>query len=287
MRISALGMLLAITACAGPSPRFDRDARELGLVREEVAGAGFTHAVYRALGIARGNRLHVYLEGDGTPWIDGRHAAVDPTPRSPVALRLMTRDPEAALLLGRPCYNGHYADAGCGPALWTDARYSEAVVDSMARALEAVRPPGARLTLIGHSGGGTLAMLLAERVAGVDAVVTIAGNLDLAAWARRHGYEPLSASLDPSARAPLPPHIRQIHFAGERDREVPPQLVASAARRQPGARFELRPGFDHACCWLRDWPGLLASTVASPESASLRAAYLPPITRVESDAPSR
>jgi hypothetical protein len=65
-------------------------------------------------------------------------------------------------------------------------------------------------------------------------------------------------------RAPLPPHIRQIHFAGERDREVPPQLVASAARRQPGARFEVRPGFDHTCCWPRDWPGLLALIVASP-----------------------
>jgi len=287
MRVSALAVLLAIAACAGPSPRFDLDARELGFDREEVAGAGFMHAVYRARLTAPANRLHVYLEGDGTPWIGGRHAALDPTPRSPVALRLMTRDPGPALLLGRPCYHGHHADAGCGPALWTDARYSEAVVASMARALEAVRPPGARLTLIGHSGGGTLAMLLAERVAGVDAVVTIAGNLDVAAWTRRHDYEPLAASLDPSARAPLPPHIRQIHFAGERDREVPPQLVAAAARRQPGARFELRPGFDHACCWLRDWPGLLASTVASPESASLRAAYLPPITRVESDAPSR
>ena len=258
-RLSALvlAMPLAIAACAGPSPSFDREAHELGFVREDVAGTGFTHAIYRVGRAAAGDRLHVYLEGDGTPWTDGRHAAVDPTLRSPVALKLMTRDPAVTLLLGRPCYHGHYADAGCRPALWTDARYSEAVVASMAGALDAVRPPGTRLTLIGHSGGGTLAMLLAERVAGVDAVVTIAGNLDLAAWARRHDYEPLSASLDPSARAPLPPHIRQIHFAGERDREVPPQLVGAAARRQPGARLEVRPGFDHACCWLRDWPGLL------------------------------
>jgi pimeloyl-ACP methyl ester carboxylesterase len=262
--VLALVMPLAIAACAAPSPRFDREARELGFVREDIAGAGFTHAVYRARRVATGGRLHVYLEGDGTPWIDGRHAAVDPTPRSPVALQLMTLDPQAALLLGRPCYHGHYADAGCGPALWTGARYSEAVVASMAAALSAARAPGARLTLIGHSGGGALAMLLAERVAGVDAVVTIAGNLDLAAWARRHAYEPLSASLDPSARAPLPPHIRQIHFAGERDREVPPQIVGAAARRQPGARFEVRPGLDHACCWLREWPELLISAGAAP-----------------------
>ncbi len=284
MRIGLLAVLLAIAACAGPSPRFDREAQELGFVREDVAGAGFTHAVYRAPRIAAGKRLHVYLEGDGTPWIDGRYAAVDPTPRAPVALKLMARDPQAAMLLGRPCYHGHYADAGCGPALWTDARYSETVVASMAAALSVARPPGARLTLIGHSGGGALAMLLAERVAGVDTVVTLAGNLDVAAWARGHGYAPLSASLDPSARAPLPPHIRQIHFAGERDREVPPQLVGAAARRQPGARFEVRPKLDHACCWLHEWPELLASVVEPLQPTPLRAAYLSPITRGESDA---
>jgi len=271
MRIGALAMLAALAACAGPSPRFDRDAGELGFVREDVAGAGFTHAVYRAR--SAGNRLHVYLEGDGTPFADGIHASVDPTPRSPVALALMARDPEAALLLGRPCYHGHYADAGCGPSLWTDARYSEVVVASMARALDAVRPSGARVILIGHSGGGALAMLLAERVAGVDAVVTVAGNLDVAAWVRRHDYEPLWGSLDPGARTPLPARIRQIHFAGGRDSEVPPELVAAAARRQPGARFVMRPDFDHACCWAREWPELLTQAGVEPVATLDSAAH--------------
>src|SRR5262252_7711648 len=106
----ALALLAAIAACAAPSPSFDRDARELGLVREDVVGAGFTHAIYRSHRTPTADHLDVYLEGDGTPWTDGRHAAVDPTPRSPLALELMARDPQAALLLGRPCYHGHYAD---------------------------------------------------------------------------------------------------------------------------------------------------------------------------------
>jgi alpha-beta hydrolase superfamily lysophospholipase len=118
--------------------------------------------------------------------------------------------------------------------------------------------------LIGHSGGGTLAMLLAERVGRIDAVVTIAGNLDVAGWTRLHDYQPLSASLDPSTRPPLPKQIRQIHFAGGRDKEVPPDLIAAAARRQPDARLELRPDFDHACCWVRDWPELLTQAIAGP-----------------------
>jgi len=101
LHLSALALLLGVAGCVGPSPRYDQDARELGFVRDEIAGAGFTHAVYRARRAAGGNDLHVYLEGDGTPWIGGRHAAVDPTPGSPVALQLMARDPGAVLLLGQ------------------------------------------------------------------------------------------------------------------------------------------------------------------------------------------
>lgn len=271
--VGILAMLLALAACAGPSPRFDQEAERLGLVRDEVAGAGFTHAVYRAPGVFRGDRLHVYLEGDGTAWVGGRHAAVDPTPRSPVALPMMARDPGPALLLGRPCYHGHYGDAGCRMSLWTDARYSEEVVASMAAALDAYRRPGIRITLIGHSGGGTLAMLLAERVPGVDTVVTLAGNLDVAGWARLHDYEPLSRSLDPSARPPLPTNIRQVHFAAGRDREVPAELIGIAARRQPGARFEVVQEFDHACCWSRAWPELLTRLAPHPVAAVVSGAH--------------
>lgn len=271
--VGVLPLLLAIAACAGPSPRYDGEAQRLGLVREDIAGAGFTHAVYRRAAVHRGDRLHVYIEGDGTAWIAGRHAAVDPTPRSPVALPMMARDPAPALLLGRPCYHGHYADRGCDASLWTGARYSDAVVASMAAALEASRPRGVRLTLIGHSGGGALALLLAERVPGVDAVVTVAGNLDVAAWTRLHGYEPLSGSLDPSARPPLPATIRQLHFAAADDREVPADLVRAAARRQPGAQFQVVPGFDHACCWVDGWAALFTQQDVEPVAAAINGAH--------------
>jgi hypothetical protein len=272
-RLGALLGLLAIAACAGPAARFDREASSLGLAREDIAGAGFTHAVYRSARAAAGGDLHIYLEGDGTAWVSGRYVAVDPTPRMPVALLLMTRDPAPALLLGRPCYHGHYADPGCTPSLWTGARYSEAVVASMAAALESLRAPGARLTLIGHSGGGTLAMLLAERVPGVDTVVTVAGNLDVAGWTRLHDYAALSDSLDPGARGPLPTDIRQIHFAGGRDGEVPPDLVRGAVRRQPGARFEVVDSFDHRCCWEREWPELLTQITLHPVAAVMAGAH--------------
>ena len=93
-------------ACASPATQFETEARTRGLIAERLSGKAFEHAVYMGTdlnsasdGSSRSRRLHVYLGGDGTPTIAGR-PAVDPTPRNPLALRLLTLDPGAALSLG-------------------------------------------------------------------------------------------------------------------------------------------------------------------------------------------
>jgi pimeloyl-ACP methyl ester carboxylesterase len=247
-------------ACASGSERFDARAAARGLERSEVAGAAFRHAVYA--NAARGGRLHVYLAGDGEPWRFGRIPADDPTIGDTLALRLLALDPAPALYLGRPCYHGHVRDPGCDPWYWTHGRYGERVVASLAAALARLRRARGdpELWLIGHSGGGALALLLAARAPGVRGVVTIAGNLDPARWASLHGYAALEDSLDPAALPRLA--IRQVHLAGGRDENVPPALIERVARRQ-GAAFEVHAEFDHRCCWERLWPGLLDRLVSN------------------------
>lgn len=96
--------------------------------------------------------------------------------------------------------------------------------------------------LFGHSGGATLAVLLAQRVDNVSRVVTIGANLDLAAWCRLHRYSPLSGSVSP---VDLPPHRVNLsirHLVGENDTNTPPVLVQTAAhirgdRRDRAHRF--------------------------------------------------
>ena len=253
----ALAVLLA-AGCAGPSERFARVAERHGLVSRTVTGDGFDHVVFARQDAPAGGPLHLYLEGDGTPYT-GRRPAIDPTPRRPVILNLLARDPARAVLLGRPCYHGMVSQPGCTTALWTDGRYGEAVVHSLAAAARRLlTASGAdELVLIGHSGGGTLAMLLAERLGATVAVVTIAGNLDVGAWTTHHGLPPLAASLDPAGRPPLPPAIHQLHLAGDRDRVVPPAMIATALDATGGPDVKVLPGFGHACCWHRIWPELL------------------------------
>jgi pimeloyl-ACP methyl ester carboxylesterase len=168
----------------------------------------------------------------------------------------MALDPAPSVYLGRPCY--HRASS-CEPWDWTLGRYSENVVQSLQAALEGL--PQARteagVVLIGYSGGGTLAMLLAERIRHTRAVVTLAGNLDSDAWTRHHRLTPLRGSLNPALRPPLEPGVIQLHLLGGRDRQVPPEAVSQAIARQPAARAVHYPDFDHACCWEEVWAAVL------------------------------
>ncbi|HXH03231.1 MAG TPA: alpha/beta hydrolase [Candidatus Competibacteraceae bacterium] len=251
--------LALLAACADPAQRIDDLAARHGLQRQEVRGAGFTHVLYRNTGVGHGGPLHVYLEGDGTPWLREVLPAADPTPRQPLALRLMLQDRGPALYLARPCYHGHAADPGCSPLLWTERRYAPEVVASMVAALQhaLTRERHDGLVFVGYSGGAVLALLLAERFPQTRGVLTVAGNLDIARWAALHGYSPLHASLNPADRPALPPGIVQLHYAGGRDRNAPAAVSLPVVSRQRNARFIQMETFDHACCWQDIWPGIL------------------------------
>ncbi|HRP95470.1 MAG TPA: alpha/beta hydrolase [Rhodocyclaceae bacterium] len=262
MRVRCASLLLAaclvLIGCASPLARTEAIARAATAQRFILAGGGFRLLAYYGAGFAASSRLHIYIDHDGRPW-RGRQVSDDPTPHDPLALRLMVQDRTPALYLGRPCHFGLDPRPPCNAWLWTHGRYGEEVVAAMAGAITAfVRERGfGELVLIGHSGGGTLAVLLAERLERTVALVTLAANLDIDAWAAMHGYTPLAGSLNPASRAPLPPSIAQLHYVGSADRNVPPALVRDYARRQAAAPVVEVPGFDHACCWVSAWPELL------------------------------
>lgn len=204
--------------------------------------------------------LPVYIEGDGAPWPSVFQPPHDPTPPRPLALVLAARDPApAAAYLGRPCqYLDEAQRKGCDSAYWSSRRFTPEVIAAMDEAVTRLRQrAGAqRIRLIGHSGGGVIAVLLALRRSDVEGLITVAAPLMLSDWTAAHDLSPFEQAVDPMAQPAAAMPARAMHFAGARDPVVPPAIVEGFVRKL-GGRLEVIADFDHDCCWARDWPNLL------------------------------
>jgi len=207
--------------------------------------------------------LAVYIEGDGFAYAASGRRSMDPTPTDPLALRLALQHPGSGAVawLARPC---QYAprSRNCRSDYWSIARFAPEVVESAGIALDRLKGDvgGAdRLILVGYSGGGALAALLAQRRSDVAALVTVAANLDISAWIAAHRLTPLSRSIDPAANAAQLSRIPQVHFVGADDRVVGPEIARGFAARMVAdapVTIAIVPGQDHGCCWAARWRAL-------------------------------
>jgi len=243
---------LVLVACANYSPKYLAAQNNWSLHYQTQTM--FEHLIIH--NDAAGRYLHVYIEGDGRSFVSPRRVSLDPTPTKSLMLELMTLDSEPALFLGRPCYFGTN-DRLCRPQWWVEKRYAKEVVDSMNAVLDHAADTYQGVMLFGHSGGATLAMLMAARRDDVIAIVTLAGNLDIQAWTSHHGYTALTGSLNPIDDDPLASTTLQLHYLGEQDEKITSAMLQPAIARQQNVNLTLVPDIDHGCCWRRLWPGIL------------------------------
>ena len=268
----ATWLLLALNVSLAGCTSWQTQVSQFGLQDQLVQGVAFRHRILTNVAGQQTKlqgepvRWHVYIEGDGQPVKFGGRPSRDPTPRSPLLLPVMAQDPQPALYLGRPCYFDT-ADPACHWMRWTLERYSEATVASLTMALQQQIGPRDELVLIGHSGGGALAVLLAPRLPQTRAVITLAGNLDLGSWIQANDYSPLPACLDPMQQPPLPASIRQWHIAGTRDTVIKTEWIQAFAARQPQAEVIVRKEADHFTPWAEWLPGWLRALNAAPATS--------------------
>ncbi len=273
MRTRALILVLALTAllpaCSGADmvPARNKAARlasDAGWQYELRDSGGFVLATAQSPNRAS-DVLTVYLEGDGMAFLATGRVSPDPTPHDPVALRLaLGHKAGTAAYVARPCQyslpNGR--GRNCDPAIWTSHRYAPEVVQSMDAAVDALksRSGARRVVLVGYSGGGALAALLAVRRDDVAGIVTLAANLDVKYWVARDRLSPLSGSLDPADFASRLRATPQVHLVGGKDEVVTPDVVASyVAKLGAGAPVSVveMASYSHVCCWADNWPALM------------------------------
>jgi len=207
--------------------------------------------------------LTVYIEGDGLAWISSRKPSSDPTPINPVSLKLALNHPNSNVAyLARPCQ--YLMDKLCETKYWTSHRFSPEVINASNEAVERLKQQfsATRLSLIGYSGGGAVATILAAQRDDVVKLITVAGNIDHKAWTAFHHVSPLIGSLNSVDYQKQLAKMEQVHFVGEDDTVIPPFLANDFVADLPttsNAKVIVVEDQTHDCCWESKWIHLLKS----------------------------
>ncbi len=255
-------LVLALAGCAGlPAVEPQALAQQYGFVVSDIAVDGFVLRTYQRVTDPQ-KPWHLYIEGDGRAWLSISQPSADPTPRQPVALQLAVRDPwPNVIYLARPCQYTLNKSPACQVEYWTSRRFSSDVIDSMNRAVEvlAQQVPRQPIHLIGYSGGGAVAVLLAARRDDIASLRTVAGNLDHVALNAHHKVSSMPGSLNAMDVAVLLKRLPQIHFVGGKDKVVP-EFVAQNFVRATGSECSTlvkQSAASHDDGWVENWADLL------------------------------
>ena len=249
-KLAIILAVLVLGSCAGKTTGGEsQPACQEGYDRVVIKGKGFKHAVFRPKKQAKGKNLHIYIHGDGKPFITSNHVSPDPDGDICPVFELMALDDAPKDLLGRPCYNGLCKSEHCGPFYWTLARYSPQVVSSMILCIKKLSVNYPEITLIGVSGGGTLAVLAGQFLDRVTRIITMGANLDIETWARKHRYTPLAESWNPMDMKGPAPTVKQTHIAGGKDKNVPWTIIHSYCLKHRNAEMVMVREATHTGPW--------------------------------------
>ena len=253
-RANAVFFLFILLGCAGKVETLDLIVQTNSFNQKIYSSEFFKHLVIS--NNKKETLLHIYIEGDGMPWASRFLLSQDPTPRNPLTLKLMSLDSNRSIYVGRPCYFGLSHSKNCSSKRWTSGRYSEEVISSMVTVIKTYLKEKKikQFLLIGYSGGGVIAALLADRFDKKVQYLTIASNLDIDKWADYHGYSRLIHSLNPARK--FTTKQNGIHLVGSEDVNVPRHLIDDFVN-QTNNKLVVFENYDHVCCWVDNWYSIL------------------------------
>lgn len=198
---------------------------------------------------------YVFFEGDGQAWSNGgRSPPPDPTPRRSLALTLAleTQPEHSAIYIGRACqYVLHVRknQVHCPKEKWSAGRFAPTYIEAVIDYLRPLVSQGGRTIFLGHSGGGSVALLVAQALQ-PTCVVTMASPIDTDRWTSSQGFDPLLGSLNPVKTLGRIPPENRIHYYGGLDKLVAP---VSTVPTEELDRVRVLDNNSHSRGWLELW----------------------------------
>ncbi len=211
----------------------------------------------------------IYIEGDGFAYITPVQPSPDPTPLKPMLAALASQDTAANVIyMGRPCQYGH---EGCAMADWTTDRFSQKNLFVINQTISILKEKYNlhEIELIGYSGGGYFATILAATRCDVVALRTLAGNMNVEAFTELHQIDTLRTSDDFLMHLDALREVPQLHLVSRDDTIIPPVLVQNYIDQLGSviARAVVVEGPTHGDGWGDAWAGFIHQ---SPPAKAVR-----------------
>ncbi len=263
LAILALGGCIATTIPYMRTETAQRIAAPAWMIKRDVSASPFILRAYERIH-DRGGIANLYIEGDGPAYASPTEWNIDPTPTNPVALHLASKDrADNVIYLARPCqYTGTISGGDCPESAWREGRFSKEVIKSYRTALDEIarRYDIRGFHLVGYSGGGAIATLIASERSDILSLRTISGILDHKTQTDLLNNDPLSTSLNPTDVAASLIRLPQYHFIGGQDPYVPPAVLHSYLQSSPPSNcvqtmLVQEAGYDDG--WVDKWPELM------------------------------
>jgi hypothetical protein len=245
----AFTICIILSSCAkSPAVRIiDADfvGRSNHFTKRLVKGGDFWLTTYQR--ISNKSLPYVfYIEGDGYAFSSKYSISENPTPSSPMLLKLAALDDRPNVVyIARPCqYTPISYNPTCNQSYWTDKRMSKKMVDSINEVIETLNHD-TPFNLVGFSGGGGIAVLIAAQNNNVKDIITLSGNLDHVSFNKFHNARPMIGSLNPIDYAARIAKIPQLHVSGGKDNITPP-FIADKYVKASNSTCVHQAIFDHA-----------------------------------------
>ncbi len=246
--------ILLLAACSSSQKRQFLTGVPVGFEKQLVSGSDFTLMTYQK--IKSDNAPYIfYIEGDGRV-ATKTGISPDPTPKRPVLVNLMSLDNRPNIVyIARPCQYSKSLNPKCSnSSYWTSKRFAEEVVANINQVINQISK-GQKFSLVGYSGGGGIAVLIASRNQNVLDIVTIGGNLDINKFTSYHRSLPMSGSINPIHYAEEIKFVPQMHLSGELDRVVPPFIAQEYVEKSHSVcvKHQTIQGATHSRNWEQFW----------------------------------
>jgi hypothetical protein len=262
-RVVVLSISLSLSSCVSSIETRIEEVEKVASInkfeKKLVKAGDFVITTYQRIS-DKDSPYVFYIEGDGSISI-GRYAIADnPTPSKVMLFKLATLDTRPNVVyIARPCqYTPVELNSNCNQVYWTDKRMAKEVIESTNIVINSINN-GKPASLVGFSGGGGTAILVAVRNKHIKDIITIAGNLDIESFSKYHGVYALKKSLNPIDYAIKINNIPQLHILGSKDTIVPNSIMHGYVKASSSNCIQQKifPNITHTKGWDKVWQDVL------------------------------